>query len=642
MGMKNIKIFLLAGVLGLALACGPFSGEKTSALKTTETVPVSGTLDFATGLGKARRATDNGALEAGEVHLVNIATEAITEVVYSGTSFTAGVEPGDYLIRVLASDGTNLKLIFPSVTSSNAAAGAVSFESTVIAELVDKVKLEASGKSSLKELTSIAQSVADMKKLLADSPTVLGAATGYDNATRQAALTAQALRIKIRKDIVAKVNVATDTYQPSDAQVSENYSDAAKNLFSEFKLLEVVLSDTQVLSSAAQVSASVFIGFDVKTSLQTAGSFVSAPVTKSEVAVFSTVASDFSASATSSIDAGSFVTSATNKSFPTSDTSVRAFGKFFYVLGRFGADYVERFDVTSPANALYHYTTLDSGEKTQNPNDLIFAGMTKAYLTRHNSANQWIVNPVASSQAGFKIGQLELGHYADSDGTADISQGIIVGKKLFLFAQRLDRKKGWISNNTCYAIVIDVATDKEIDTGKAEAGSGLKGIALPIRNPVAVEVNATTGLIYVLGNGQFGSSFSGTPQLFSGGIATIHPDTYETKLLIDDGEETSAQGAFGGLTNNMAIVSATKGYLAIYAAWQKLTLRGFNPTTGAVGSPISGFTDMDIRDLKADSQGRLWIATGEGITVIHASDDSVVKSKISVGLIPTGIRFVKF
>lgn len=643
------KLFIPLTVLSLSLACGPFEGSsKSVTTASSENIDVSGTLDFSTGLSKSRQAVGDGTLEAGEVQLKNIATGVITEVAFTGSSFSASVPAGDYIITAQNSSSRQIRKILPSVTSSSSSAGTLDLDSTVISEMVEKFKVQSEGKTSLSELSNLSQSISDMDTLYQQSDDVLSSSTGYDESTRQMSLLAMAIRGRIKRDINSGIEIASDFYNFDDSTISDNFDEAVQDMISDFSAIEVVLSESSIFTSSTTITSSDFNHITVSNVIKNIGNFSGTPVTKNEVAVFSTVASDFSSSATASIDGSSFTASQTIKSFGTSDMIVRSFGKFFYAIKRFNSDSIERYDITDPSINLYptaYSTKLETESTSTNPHDLIFQGMTKAYLTRYGSNTQWIVNPIATAESDFKVSTIDLSAYDDGDGTPEISQGIIVGKKLFLGAQRLDRNNGWQNTNTSYVIVIDTATNTEIDTGK---GSGsIKGIPLPAKTPISFQYFAETGLIYINCQGQFGSSFSNTPRKFNGGIVTLNPTTYETKLLVDDGDDadaaTTATGTHGGLFSSSYVVSSSKGYITTYAAWQNLSIKTFNPSTGVVGSSLAAFDGKDIRGINLDSQKRLWISTSEGIYVLNTADDSIIKSQIDLGLIPgSAAQFVRY
>jgi len=578
-----VRFFLLLLIL-LAIACGSSSspaGTSVAGVTEIEKVTVSGNLDFTTGLSKPRLASS---LVNGNVQLTNISSGNITEAKVSGSNFSANVEAGDYIITARSSTGQFLRKILPTVSSNNTVAGNVDFSSTSIAEIIEQ---------RISDDTSI---------------------------TSLSALSASSTLFSLVSE--------------TETSLSQNPGD--------FMLLQQELKTS--INSGVDISASTFsFSANVQAELKQSTLFTTAlpNLFTNEYAVLSTVASDYSAGSYSIINTSSFSASSTIKSYATSDLGISTFGKSIYVLGRYNADSLDRYDITNPAVNLFpsSYSTLSSSEtKTLNPHAIIFQGTLKAYLTRYGSSKMWVVNPSAKTKDSFFTSELDLSVYDDGDGSAEVSQGVVVGTKLFLAAQRLTN---FSPTNTSYLIVIDTTTDTEINTGKGEGT--LKGIALPARNPNKVVYSKSTGLIYVQCLGAYSSFSSGAARQYTGGIVTIDPTTYETKLLVDDGETTSTDGTYGGLISNMAICSDTKGYLTIYKAWTQVSLRSFNPSTGIVSDEIAALSSKDIRGISCDSSNRLWVSTSTGVSVVNTTDDSFIKQDIDVGLLPNGsVEFIRF
>ena len=326
-----------------------------------------------------------------------------------------------------------------------------------------------------------------------------------------------------------------------------------------------------------------------------------------------------------------------------SDIKMAAQGSYFYRIARYNGDSVTKFDAAAPATPIWQYSTMDESDTvaTSNPQSLIFASDAKAYLPRMGSTRMWIVDPATTTAQGFKLGEVDLGDYADSDGLPEMTKGVVVDGKLFLILQRIDRDNGWASTNTPYLVVIDTDTNEEIDT-QSLGGENLYGIPLPVKNPWDIVYNAAAGKIYVQGVGCYAASWSGTPAEYTGGIASIDPASYEVEMIVDDGDDT--EHPYGNISG-LAVVSATRGYFISYAGWGDNGIYGFNPTTGVVDeSPVAAFPGgTNIPALGVDGQGMLWVcsstfAGGGALTIINPADDSVDQVQ-ALNLNPQGIAF---
>lgn len=318
----------------------------------------------------------------------------------------------------------------------------------------------------------------------------------------------------------------------------------------------------------------------------------------------------------------------------TSDVAVAAYENYFYRIEKFQADNVTKFDIAAPDTPVYQYSVLDSGDTVSaNPYAMIFLSDQKAYILRYGKTKAWIVNPSATSESEFKIGELDLGSYADADGIPEMNSGIIVDGMLYITLQRLDRDNGWAPSNSAYLAIIDTATDTEIDTGTTNPDN-LNGIMLPVRNTGAIQYLSTNDTIYIQG---VGDHFSFPPE-YTGGIATVDPSSYATALLVDDGDP------YGNISG-MAIVSADKGYFIGYAGWGDNTVYGFSPTTGAVSGAVSAdLTGKNIAGMEsgtyADQNGMLWVCnqTDAEVVVLDTADDTI-DEKISTNLSPLMVAF---
>jgi hypothetical protein len=337
--------------------------------------------------------------------------------------------------------------------------------------------------------------------------------------------------------------------------------------------------------------------------------------------------------------------------YSTSDIGIASYDRHFYVVARLNADFVEKRDIANPGVNLYGvtYPTLDATETSSlNPHNLIFSTRKTAVLTRYGSNVQWLVNPSAHRASDFKKGSIDLGHYDSNDSIPEISSGIYLNGKTWLLAQRLNRNDGWVPSGNAYLIVLD-SSGNEIDTGKAAPGSNLLGIELPARNPGKITYSANLGKIVVQCVGGYGSSWSGKPRHFTGGIVTIDPATYVANLLVDDDngvdEETDITvggGTYGGLISDVAIISESVGYLTIYSGWGDNSLRSFNPSTGSVGNVVAGFAGASIPDLEVDRQGRLWLLSGTTVSVLEPATETIVETYSNFTLPPVNITPVRY
>ena len=295
-------------------------------------------------------------------------------------------------------------------------------------------------------------------------------------------------------------------------------------------------------------------------------------------------------------------------------------------------------NIAAPNTPIWQFSTQGTDEaNSSNPYDLVFVNSTKAYLIRYGSTKAWIVNPSATTEATFKVGELDLSAYTDADGAPEMCCGVIANGKLFIVLQRL---VDWCPSNTAYVAVFDTTTDTEINTG---LGSGnMIGIPLTIKNPSAIQYVPQNNLIYVQGIGSYPGSGACDPVYeYTGGIESINPVTYASAIVLDDGDAaTHPYGAISG----MLIASPTQGYFVGYAGWGNNTLYAFNPTTGDVSGALSGFQNINISGMNSgtylDKNGMMWICDSTNAVIkIMDTADNTLSENVSTSLNPQKVAF---
>ncbi len=348
-------------------------------------------------------------------------------------------------------------------------------------------------------------------------------------------------------------------------------------------------------------------------------------------AVVTTIASDYSAGAFSLIT-GDNDRLAYNELLPThSDITVDTFNNDFYVIEKFSGNNISRFSLNDLNAPLWQYSTQDSPTSAvaSNPKQIVFLNETKAYILRYGSNTVWIVNPSAASSDNFKIGEIDLSSYADSDGIAEVRMGVIANGHLYIAMQRL---VNFAPTETAYVAIIDTATDLEIDAGIT--GDSLNGIPLTIKNPnTSMQYIAANNSIYIQGIGSYNDGE------FIGGIERIDLTDYSTNVIIDDGTSVSHPDE---KVSAMAIVSPTLGYYISYIGWGNTSIYQLNPTTGTdTQTTIATLTSGDFSSLAIDGNGLIWVSDVGNATVhiIDPVNDSLVDS-VSTGLPPHEIGFV--
>ncbi len=315
-----------------------------------------------------------------------------------------------------------------------------------------------------------------------------------------------------------------------------------------------------------------------------------------------------------------------------SDLTIAAFGNYFFVFERFGANNIAKYKIDQPDKPIWQFST-EGDETNSNPYDLIFVNEKKAYLLRYGSDKAWIVNPSATKEESFKIGELDLSAYNDADGPPNMSAGVIVNQKLYITLQRSDLTVWPIVHEQPYIAVFDTVADSEIDTQNCNCAR--KGVVISdIKNPTAIQYIASNDKLYI----QCVGDWDILTNEDRGGIIEMNPHTYQMRVvLIDDMDY--------GVISGMAIISPTKGYFVGYAGWGDNTLYSFDPSCGCDIKAINGFRNISIYGFDAgvqlDKNHMLWVCnqTNFRVDILNTSTD-IVDEQINTELNPIKVVFV--
>ena len=365
--------------------------------------------------------------------------------------------------------------------------------------------------------------------------------------------------------------------------------------------------------------------------------------TPSKSAVVQTVSPDFSSSEVAYLDsetqsvAGDFYIGA-------SDYTLASFGSDVYHIGRRSIDTVEKYNSESPDEQIFSFTTNDDGEvSSSNPYALVFANTNKAYLIRYGSSDVWVVNPNATEEADFKIGELDLSAYIPADntkGTPSPAGGVIVDNKLYISMQRLSDSFG---ANTAYVAVFDVETDIEIETNN-NSNDSVMGIMLSGQNPLEHSIKAAFGDVYVTSNASFSN-----PDLTVSMIEKIETSDYSVSIVLSAADIADNTGAF---ISSSEIVSTTQGYFVATVNYNAdgeydpvSTIYQFNPTTGSIDvNNVAGTGTEDISFIGLDNSGFLWVSainpSTPGVDIINTETNEYEGSRLLTELNPGTIRFL--
>ncbi|MBD3178870.1 MAG: T9SS type A sorting domain-containing protein [Candidatus Latescibacteria bacterium] len=304
-----------------------------------------------------------------------------------------------------------------------------------------------------------------------------------------------------------------------------------------------------------------------------------------------------------------------------SDAISRWYGGLLYVVNRSGGDNIQILD---PEN---DFSTTDqfSVGNGSNPQDIAFISATKAYVSRYDSNDLWIVNP----STGAHTGTIDLSSMADSDGLCEMAWMFMMDSTLFISIQRIDRDNYWLPAGTSYLAVVDCDADTLMDTDPGAPGT--QPITLTYSNPFSpIQYNRFDGMLYLSCVGYFGAS--------DGGVVVIDPATLSvTGTMITESEA-------GGDINDLEIYSPERGYAIVTNPSFNTDLVSFNPSTGLKGGTLYSPGDYVLNAIEISPAGELFLAdqtaTNPGIRIYSACDgEEITGDPIDTGLPPFDITF---
>ncbi len=344
-----------------------------------------------------------------------------------------------------------------------------------------------------------------------------------------------------------------------------------------------------------------------------------APLASAEYAFITTT--DYSSGSSSVIYLDGSYTVAADVEALHSDAVSRYYEGLIYVINRMGGDNIQ---VLDPGDGFSTIRQFSVGAGSD-PHDIAFRSGTKAYVPRCNETDILIVNP----QSGAHTGSIDLSSFADGDGIPEMDCMILVGDRLFVSIQRLDRNNYWLPVPPSYIAVIDTKADTLLDCDPETPG--IQAIELSGTDPYNdIHYDPYSGLLYVTCIGWWG--------MIDCGVETIDPTT-----LCSEGYMLS-ESAAGGDINDIALFSANTGYAVVTnASFDNLLVR-FDPSTGELTDTLYTPSGYVLSDIEISPGGELFLcdrtAIDPGVRVYDAQTGlEIPESPIDVGLPPFDITF---
>jgi len=303
-----------------------------------------------------------------------------------------------------------------------------------------------------------------------------------------------------------------------------------------------------------------------------------------------------------------------------SDAVVRVAGERVYVVNRFLGDNLQ---VLDPAHGLATLLQCSTGPGS-NPHDVAVLAPDKAYVTRYDAKELWVVDPSAASCAGFLRATVDLSAFGDADGIPEMDQMALVGDRLFVSLERLDRTRRFAPAGRSRLVVLDTASDTVVGVVELSGANAF---------------GDSSGLAREPGSGKLVVNEAGDIQRTGdGGLERVDPFT-----LTAEGFFVTERDLGGNITD-FVLVSPTKGYAIVLDDQLRNILLAFDPSARRVTRRLLTRTQY-LPDIALAPDGILWVADdglpAPGIRLFDPRDDrELTRGAIDVGLPPFSIGFI--
>lgn len=317
------------------------------------------------------------------------------------------------------------------------------------------------------------------------------------------------------------------------------------------------------------------------------------------------------------------------------DYTVFTNGNFYYHLGKFQIDTIQKYHIDSPAKGYYSnngFSLRSVGDTdSANPYNMVFLNDSQAIITRHGATSAWVVNLDAKNSDEFLIKELDLSIHATGEGDSfpEMDMVYVYKNKAFITLQNLT---DWNSTGNEKVVVYNTKTWQEVDTDPSQ--EGIQAIKLSLTNH---QTGTKVGNKLYLGSIVYPDWGSTDPA--TGGIEVVNLDNYSVEVITED---------IG--INILTSTNSGKVFFTSYEAWQENTLYKLNSDKSY--SKVS--PELESKNISALSaiEEALWLgysAEGHYIMRIDARNDFSVPrsladirlSQIETALKPIKIDFIK-
>lgn len=298
-----------------------------------------------------------------------------------------------------------------------------------------------------------------------------------------------------------------------------------------------------------------------------------------------------------------------------------------FVVNRFLADNIQIVDPHSGFATTGQYSVGNGS----NPHDIRLAGGDKAYVTRY----EWKTLLICDPYTGDSLGTVDLSSFADADGIPEMDRMEIVGDRVFITLNCIDRAT-WLPDGPGKIAVVDAVADTLIDVDPATAG--IQPIVLQLPNPY-------TELRYDRCREELVVGCLGAWGVMDGGVEVIDPSALDSKGIV------ATERQLGGDVSDVILAPGSKGYAVVMDStpWPDnlARLACFDRTTGEVRDTLylqDAGSGAALAGIELNRQGEIYLcdrdATHPLVRIYDTSADTLLTS-VDVGVPPYDVCFVQ-
>lgn len=263
-----------------------------------------------------------------------------------------------------------------------------------------------------------------------------------------------------------------------------------------------------------------------------------------------------------------------------SDAFLRVFAGHLYIIERAGADNIMKIDPARSGLAAVLYQTHLGND--WNPQDMVFASATRAYVANNNEPNITVFNPTT----GTVVSHIDIAPYTFMpDSNTSPNAAALQLAQGYLYAL-LQRRHGWNPGAPSLLLKIDIATNAVVDT-----------IALRFMNGKALAY--TDGFLYVTNPG---NSFS----VGDGAIEKVDLATSAVSTVVDG-------ATLNGDPHDLAHKEGSRFYVTLYYDWKDMKVAEMDMVDGTIVEMLPGVKDAFGGIFYDGPGGTLYVAERDSI-----------------------------